>query len=401
MFKKVKTDPKLIAEFLTRGVENIYPSREALEKVLRSGKRLRIYNGIDPTGPALHLGHAVVLRKLKQLQDLGHEVIMLIGDFTGMIGDPTDKLAARQQLTRKQVLTNCRNYKKQAGKILNFHGLNAVKIKFNSTWNDKLKFAEVLKLASEFTAQQMLDREMFKKRLAEGKDLSLQELLYPLIQAYDSVAMEVDLEIGGNDQMFNMLCGRTLLKRLKNKEKFVLTAKLLADPTGKKMGKTEGNMITLADNAETMYGKVMSWPDTLILPGFEILTTVAMPQAAEISAAPRDFKMKLAREIVKLYHGGRVAADAEESFIKTFRDHEAPTDAPKVYLKKSETEINVVDLFMKAGLVTSKNEARRLIEQGGLSIDGAIIDSPEFEVTVQAGSMLKKGKRHFAQVEVK
>ena len=239
-----KPDEKKINELLTRGVEAIYPSRPELEKVLRSGKKLRLYHGIDPTGPTLHLGHLVQLLKLRQFQDLNHEVIILIGDFTATIGDPSDQNSARKILTRQQVLKNSKDYKSQIYKILD---QKKVIFRYNSEWLDKLKFEDLIKLSSQFTAQQTLARSMFKKRMAEGKDLYINEFLYPVFQAYDSVVLDVDLEIGGNDQMFNMLAGRTLMKKTKNKEKFVLTTKLLEDPTGKKMGKTTGNMVSLAD----------------------------------------------------------------------------------------------------------------------------------------------------------
>src|SRR3989344_1813220 len=261
-----------IEEVLSRGVENIYPNKEALEKVLSAGKKLRIFTGIDPTGPSLHLGHVAVLLKLKQLQDLGHEVIILIGDFTAQIGDPTDKMAVRKPLTKKQVLTNAKDYKKQVGQILD---LKKTIFKYNSAWLEKLTFTDFLQLSAYFTAQQTLARGMFKERLTAGKDLYLHEFFYPLMQAYDSVAMDVDMEIGGNDQTFNMLAGRTLMKKMKNKEKFVLAVKLLEDPTGVKMGKTQGNMVSLADPAPAMYGKIMSWPDELIHLTFEICTRVA------------------------------------------------------------------------------------------------------------------------------
>ncbi len=272
-----KIDENKIKETLERGVENVYPSKEALVKVLKSGRRLRIYNGIDPTGK-LHIGHGVILNKLRQLQDLGHEIIILIGDFTGMVGDPTDKLATRKPLTRKRVLDNAKNYKKLIGKILD---LKKTKFKFNSEWLGKMTFTELIKLASEFTVQRLLERDMFEKRIKEGKPIHLHEFLYPLMQGYDSVAMNVDMEIGGNDQTFNMLAGRDLIKALKNKEKFVLTTKLLEDPTGKKMGKTEGNVVNLSDEPKEMFGKVMSITDGLIIPYFENCTRMDMAKIRE------------------------------------------------------------------------------------------------------------------------
>src|SRR3989344_4887360 len=279
---KIITDSQKIDELLVRGVENIYPKKEFLESLLKSGKKLTLYTGYDPTAPTLHIGHGITMMKLRQFQDLGHKVIMLIGDFTGMIGDPTDKTATRQKLTREEVLVNCKNYQEQASTILNFKGENAVEVKFNSEWLGKMNFLDILELTSHFTVQRMLERDMFEKRQEEKKPIYLHEFLYPVMQAYDSVAMDVDGEVGGNDQTFNMLAGRDLMKDLKDKEKFVLTMKLLADATGKKMGKSEGNMVALADSAEDMFGKVMSWTDGMILGGFELCTKVPMSEIKKI-----------------------------------------------------------------------------------------------------------------------
>ena len=246
----ISSDQIKINELLTRGVENIYPKPEFLKERLESGDKLKIYLGIDPTGPTLHLGHVSSMIKLRQFQNLGHQVILLIGSFTAMIGDPTDKMAVRKQLTREQVLQNCKNYLDQASVILNFEGANPAQVKYNDEWLGKLNFHEVIELASHFTVQQMLERDMFEKRINDGKPVHLHEFLYPLMQGYDTVAMDVDGEVGGNDQTFNMLAGRTLLKQMKNKEKFVITTRLLVDSQGSKMGKTTGNMIALADSPE-------------------------------------------------------------------------------------------------------------------------------------------------------
>jgi tyrosyl-tRNA synthetase len=235
---KVITDENLIDEFLERGVERIFPDKESLRKKLISGEKIRVYCGFDPSAPALHIGNAILINKLGELQKLGHEVIFLIGDFTGMIGDPTDKTAVRKKLTREDVLENARSYKKQASGYLDFEEVNPASVKYNSEWSDKISFRDLIELSSNFTVQQMLQRDMFQKRIEEDKPIYFHEFLYPLAQGYDSVAMDVDLEIGGNDQMFNMLCGRDLMRSIKNKEKFVLTMKLLADDTGKKMGKS-------------------------------------------------------------------------------------------------------------------------------------------------------------------
>jgi tyrosyl-tRNA synthetase len=392
---KIDTDEKKIQEILTRGVENVYPSREEFEKALRSGKQLTVYNGIDPTGPTLHIGHGVVLLKLRQLQELGHKIILLIGDFTGMIGDPTDKTATRKKLTRKEVLANCKNYAKQAGRILD---MKKVDLKYNSKWLGKLRAGDFLELGSEITVQRLLERDMFQKRMQDAKPIYLHEFIYPLLQGYDSVAMGVDAEIGGNDQTFNMLVGRDMMKS-RGKEKFVLTTKLLVDPTGKKMGKTEGNMVTLEDTPEEMYGKVMSWPDTLMPVAFEICTRVPTDEMKNILAGdPRDAKMKLAREIVTLYRSAKDATAAEENFIQVFQKKEAPTEVQSYKLKVKS--LNVLDLLVETKLATSKGEARRLVEQGGVKVGEKIIDDINAVVEISAeGILIQKGKRHFVKVK--
>jgi len=387
---KINASPEKIKEVLERGVENIYPSKEEFAKALNSGKQLKIYTGIDPTGPALHMGHGVVLMKLRELQNLGHKIIILIGDFTGMIGDPTDKTATRQKLTRKQVLENAKNYKRQADKILD---IKKTEIKYNSKWLGKLKLDDLMEIASEFTTQQMLERDMFENRMKEGKPIYLHEFLYPLMQGYDSVAMDVDMEVGGNDQTFNMLVGRDMLKK-RGKKKFVLTTKLLEDPTGKKMGKTEGNMITLEDSPEEMYGKVMSWPDTLMPLGFEICTRLAIDEVKNILAGdPRDAKMKLAKEIVKIYHSEKEAEKAEEHFVKVIQKKEKPEDI----LEIKPSNYNIIEVLVEAKIASSKSEARRTIEQGGVKVNDKKIS--DFKLEVKSNDIIQKGKRHFIKIK--
>ncbi|MDB5254739.1 MAG: Tyrosine--tRNA ligase, partial [Candidatus Nomurabacteria bacterium] len=267
---------------LHKGVADILPSKGFLEKELASGKKLSVYAGFDPTAPTLHIGHTIQLRKLRHFQDLGHKIIFLVGDFTARVGDPTDKGTARKQLTEKEIKINLKKYKQQAGKFIRFSGKNAAAIKFNNDWLGKMKFADVLALASNMTVDQMLKRDMFARRIEEEKPIYIHEFMYPLMQGYDSVAMDVDGEVGGNDQLFNMLAGRTLLKQLKNKEKFVITTKLLEDNNGKKMGKSEGNMVSLIDTPEDMYGKIMSWTDGLIIPGFELCTDYTPSQVQAV-----------------------------------------------------------------------------------------------------------------------
>ncbi len=391
------SDAKKIDELLNRGIENVYPSREAFEEALQSGKKLTIYYGIDPTGQ-LHIGHGVQFNKLRQFQELGHKVILLIGDFTAMIGDPTDKSATRKSLTREQVLENAKDYESIISKILD---PALTEFRFNSEWHSKMTFEDVLKLSSEFTVQQFLERDMFDKRMKEGKPIHLHEFLYPLMQGYDSVALDTDVEIGGNDQMFNMLAGRTLLKSLKNKEKFVITTKLLVDPTGKKMGKTEGNMVNLADAPEEMYGKVMSWTDGMIVPGFEIAVQTPWEDvqraADEIDngANPKDIKMRLARELVSQYYSPEAAQKAEEQFTSVFSESKLPEEIQEF----SIVERNIVDVLVATKLVTSKSEARRAIEQGGVKVDGEVVSEVDHEIEVAAdGTVIQKGKRHFAKI---
>jgi tyrosyl-tRNA synthetase len=389
-------DDKKIEKLLTRGVENLYPTREFLEKLLTSKKKLTIYTGYDPTAPSLHIGHGITMLKLRQFQKLGHKIIFLIGDFTGMIGDPTDKSSARQQLTKEQVLENCKNYKKQASAILDFTGKNPVEIKYNSKWFAKMPFGDVLDLSSNFTVQRMLERDMFQVRMKEGKPIYVHEFLYPVMQAYDSVVLDVDGEIGGNDQTFNMLAGRDLMKTMKNKEKFVLTMKLLTDTSGKKMGKSEGNMIALSDAPEDMFGKVMSWPDGMIAAGFELCTKVPMDEVKEIvksGANPRDLKMRLAREIVAMYHSEADAKKAEENFISQFSKKEVPEKIKEVKVKSK----NILDVLVEAGICPSKGDARRNVEQGGVSVDGEVVKDFNFEI--KSGAIIKKGKRHFVKIK--
>lgn len=404
---KIITDEKEIDQVLSRGVENIYPEKDYLKKVLSSGKQITLYCGYDPTAPTLHIGHGITIRKLAQFQRLGHKVIFLFGDFTAQVGDPTDKMSARQVLTPKEIATNLKGWKEQ---IKNLIDVKNVDFKYNSKWLSKLNFADLLKLTSYFTAQQTLARDMFQKRIAEGRELYLNEFMYPIMQAYDSVAMDVDLEIGGNDQTFNMLAGRTLMKKMKNKEKSVLTMKLLADPTGKKMGKSEGNMITLVDAPSDMYGKVMSWPDTMIAVAFEILTDVPMSEIAEIEKQmtegvnPRDFKMKLAKEVVKIYLGEDAAREAENNFIRVFQEGQKPTEIAEVKIDKNKLndgKIGVLDLFVAAGVAQSNGEMRRLIKENAIRINDELIVNEKHEVEIPTeGLLLQRGKKIFVKVNM-
>lgn len=398
------TDGKQIEDLLSRGVEIIYPDKESLKKLLISGKRIRLYCGYDPSAPALHIGNAISINKLAQFQKMGHEVIFLIGDFTGMIGDPTDKKAARKKLTRDEVLQNSTNYIKQASAYLAFDGDNPARIRYNSEWSDAITFKDLIEITSNFTVQQMIQRDMFQERIKEEKPIHLHEFLYPVAQGYDSVALDVDLEIGGNDQMFNMMCGRDLMKAMKGKEKFVLTMKLLADESGKKMGKSEGNVVFLDESPENMYGQVMSWPDGVIAAGFELCTNADMDELRNIQEQikdptinPRDLKMRLAHEITCINHGQAKADEAQDHFIRTIQKKEAPQDAKSQRSKIKNP--NIIDLLVEIELASSKGEARRLVEQRGVKIDGKMIDDPQAEITIsKAGVLVQKGKIHFIKV---
>lgn len=390
-----------VTELLTRGVEKIYPSKEDLEKVLREGKKLRLYNGIDPTGSHLHLGHMVVLRKLRQFQDLGHEIIVLIGDFTARIGDPTDKLSTRYKLTKEQVEKNAANYKKLISKILDLSKLN-IHFLHNEEWTNKLKPEDMLELASYFTVSQLLERDMFQERTKMGKEIYVHEFLYPIFQAYDSVTMDVDMEIGGNDQTFNMLAGRKLMKKLKNKEKFVLTTKLLTDPTGKKMGKTENNLITLDEAPTEIFGKVMAWPDEMIALGLELLTDVPIDeiQTVDIQRDPMKYKKQLAFEIVKQLNDQNAADQALEDFEKTVQQKEQPEDIKTLsYSRTFQSPSIIIDILIDAGFAKSKSEAKELIQQSGVRVNGKVVDS-FYNTKLEEDMIVNVGKRRFVKIKI-
>lgn len=391
-----------ITNLLTRGVEQIYPNRETLEKVLRSGKKLRLYQGFDPSMPSLHLGNYVGLMKLRQFQQLGHEVIFLVGDFTGMIGDPTDKSATRVMLTREQTLKNAESWKKQAERVLDFEGDNPVKIMFNSTWNDQISFKDLIEITSKFTVQQMIERDMFQKRLAEGKPVHLHEFLYPVAQAVDSVKMDVDLEIGGSDQTFNMLMGRHLMKAWADKEKFVLTTKLLVDAQGQKVGKTTGNALFLDSTPEQFYGGIMSFPDEVIVLGFELLTEVPFVPAElekEVQKDPLGAKKRLAFEIVKLLWGEPEAQKAQEEFERVFQKGERPEAISEITVSDKQQAIS--ELLLNTGLASSMSEAKRLIKQGAVDIEDKTITDPKEEVALKEGAIIRIGKTRFFKVRIR
>jgi len=386
-------DKQKIDELLTRGVERVYPDKSALEKVLMSGKKIKLYYGIDPTGSTLHLGHLVQLLRLRKFQDLGHEVVILIGDFTAQIGDPTGKDATRVPLTHKQVLKNANGYKKQIGKILDLKKLN-VNFTHNAKWTNKLSPEDMLELASHFTVSNLLTRDMFQERIKAGKEVYVHEFLYPIFQAYDAVTMEVDLQVGGNDQMFNMLAGRDLMKKKKQKEMFVLTTKLLIDPTGRKMGKTEGNVVAFDDSADNVFGKIMSWNDSLIEKGFELCTNVDMA-TVRMNENPRDLKMRLAYEVTKIIFSEAEAKAAEENFVNTFQKKEIPTEIEELKAKTGEL---LSEVLVKNKILPSKSEWRRLVLGNGVHNLDKNENITDQNLKITEDLTLKIGKKRFVKV---
>ena len=398
MNKKEKTE-----QAITRCVNKIYPSLGGLEKRMKQKKKMRIYCGYDPTGPTLHLGHLFPTLKLADFQALGHQIIILIGDFTGMIGDPTDKNETRKKLTRKEVLSNSKNYKKLISKWIDFSGPNPAKIVYNSKWNDKLSFSDIIDLTSNFTVQQMIVRDMFQKRIKRKKPIYLHEFLYPLVQGYDSVVMDVDLEVGGNDQLFNMLCGRDLVKALKNREKFVLTTKLLTDSSGKKIGKTQGKMVAIDASPETIYGTIMSWSDNLIIPGLIGSTRIDIKEIRRIEKDMKSGKLNpikakavLAKEITAMCHNLQKANKAEKEFFNVFQKGEIPTKIKEFKIKKDN--FLLIDILIKTGLCSSKSEGRRAILQGGVRVDGEVKKDWKEKIRVKEGIVIRLGKRKFAKI---
>ncbi len=388
---------------LTRGVDKIYPSKEALEKMLRSGKKLKLYQGFDPTGTQLHIGHAVALRKLRQFQDLGHHVIFLIGDGTGQAGDPSGKKKTREYFyTRDELRENARDYVLQAEKIVRFKGNSAAQILYNSDWLNKLGLVEILDIAGHFSLQQMLERDLYQERLKSGSDVNLREFFYPLLQGYDSVAMEVDLELGGTDQTFNMLAGRKLVRAYLRKEKFVMTVPLLTDAKGTKIGKTEGNVIGITDAPNDFYGKVMSLGDEAIVNSFTLLTDLPLPEIEEMKLAldrgenPLIFKKKLAFELTKQFNNADLALNAQKNFETTIQKRELGDQINEFPISSlTSSTLPILELLTQTKLASSKSEARRLVEQGAVEIDQTVVDMVQTNVILKSGMTIRVGKKRF------
>jgi len=386
------------AEF---GDDEIYRVMEReLGERLEEGRPLRVYCGYDPTAPDIHLGHTVTMRKLRQFQDLGHEVTFLIGTFTGLVGDPSDKDTARPRQTPEQVKENAQTYAEQAFRMLD---RTRTKIRYNGDWLSQLTFVDVINLASHFTVGQFLARDNFSKRYAKGDPIWLHEFFYALMQGYDAVAMETDVQIGATEQLFNLLAGRKLQEAFGQRPQVCITLPILVGTDGHaRMSKSTGNYIGVNEPPEQQYGKVMSIPDEAMLQYYKLVTRFEPSHIAQIEAElksnrlhPRDAKMQLAREIVSVLHGDQAADMAEEHFKTVFQQRELPPEMPDYPLAGP---VNIVDLMQAAGLVSSKREARRLIEQQGVKLDGVVVESADTVLAPDQGGVLQVGRRRFVQL---
>lgn len=391
-----------VDEIFERGtIVSVLPDKDVFRARLLGNEKLRFYIGFDATAPTLHLSHAKNIMLLEKFRKLGHEVIVLFGDFTARIGDPTGEKSARKQLSREEVLKNVEAWKQLIRPLMDFDAAdNPPIVKYNNDWLSKLTFEDVIELAANLTVQQMLERDMFEKRIAAGEPVHLHEFLYPLMQGYDSVAMEVDAELCGTDQIFNALTGRTLLKKLKNKDKFVVAVTLMENPkTGELMSKSKGAGVFLDTSANEMFGQVMAQPDEMIEILLTHCTLLALSEIKSIMQAvnPRDAKLRLAKEIVTLYHGVEAGGAAERYFIETFSKGVDPDIPATLVNSQSET---IIDVVVRMNLATSKSDALRKIEQGGVQIDGIKVSphSIHFDKQSHEGKMMRVGKKGFVKL---
>ena len=388
---------------LLRGTDEVLVQQELIKK-LEEGRPLRIKAGFDPTAPDLHLGHTVLINKLKQFQDLGHEILFLIGDFTGMIGDPTGKNVTRKPLTRDEVLSNAKTYQDQVFKILD---PNKTQVLFNSSWMNAMSPADLIQLAAKHTVARMLERDDFSKRFKSGQSIAIHEFLYPLIQGYDSVVMKADVELGGTDQKFNLLVGRQLQEVYGQKPQVVMTMPILEGLDGvQKMSKSLNNYIGIADAADDMFGKLMSISDELMWRYFELLSfrpmleIKAWIQECEQGANPRNYKVKLAQEIIERFHDGAAAILALENFEARFQRGAMPEEMDELALKSETGRYCIANLLKDAGLVSGTSEAIRMINQGAVKIDGEKVSDPKLEILVGTENIYQVGKRKFARIKI-
>jgi tyrosyl-tRNA synthetase len=392
-------------ESLSRFVESVYPSKEKLIDRLASGRKLCIYFGVDPTSSQIHIGHSVPLRLLKHFQEDGHKVILVFGDFTGTIGDPSGRDIQRKPLSKKQIFENCSTYKQQVQKILDFEK-NTPEIVYNSTWWEKMNQSNFFEILSHFTLSQLSERDLFQERIKKSQPIAISEFLYPILQGYDSVALNTDIEVGAADQTFNMLVGREMLKIYKKKEKFVLTTPLLEGADGRKMSKSYGNTIDITSKPSGMYGKLMSIKDSLIVKYLTLTTDVPEREIEEISQKmgsgklnPMEAKKRLAYEIVKNYHGKKEAKLAKSEFERVFQKGENPKPETK-NIPSRMSQISVLDVLLTLEMVRSKSEAKRLVDQLGVQINGKKVRSTEEKFDIETGSLAQIGKKKAVSVKV-
>jgi tyrosyl-tRNA synthetase len=399
----MKTDPKTIDRILTRGVAEVLPNKQGLAQLMTE-RPIKLYLGIDPTGGSLHLGHAVVLRKLQQFAQQGHQVILLVGNGTVKIGDPTGRDDSRPMLTDEEIEENFKDWKEQASSILDF---DLIEIKHNGDWLEELNYADLVKLMAKTTVQQLLERDMFQRRIKNEQPIFGHELIYPLLQGYDSVAMNVDLEIGGTDQTFNMMMGRTLQKIYNDHEKWVLTTPLIEGTDGRKMSKSFNNYVALTAPANEMYGKLMSLKDKLIAKYFKLLTDVPLKEIDQIKQAMRDganpikFKKKLARTITTQLHDETAAQQAEKHFEKTVQSGQLPNDMPEVEIKQQSVQL--LKVLNQCRPEESNSQLKRLAKQGAVRLmpsDKKLTD-PYDEIKIKDGQVIRIGKRNYYQLKIK
>lgn len=389
---------------IRRGTEEILVENELIEK-LKEGRPLRIKAGFDPTAPDLHLGHTVLLNKMRQLQELGHDIMFLIGDFTGMIGDPSGKNETRPPLTREQVQENALTYQKQVFKILD---PDKTKILFNSAWGDQLTSVDLIKLAATHTVARMLERDDFHKRFTSEQPIAIHEFLYPLLQGYDSVAMQADIELGGTDQKFNLLMGRELQKHFGQKPQTIITLPLLPGLDGiKKMSKSLGNYIGIEETAEEIFGKVMSISDETMWLWLELISFCSLEEIRELrnqvnnGMNPRDVKFKLGEELAARFHNMEEAAKAKENFIARFQKGQIPENIEEITLSLDKANLSLVHLIKTAGLTESTSEANRLLQQGAVRINGEKITDKNYQISEKRTIILQVGKRRFSKIILK
>jgi len=383
-----------IKEALTKNVAEVFPSKERLA-YLMGKKKIRVYLGVDPTGGKLHLGHTIVFRKLQEFVSLGHKVFLIFGTGTVLAGDPSLRDSGRPKISEKEIKENIKTWREQVKKIID---LSKVEIKYNGDWLLKLKLKDIINISSNLSAVRLFQREMFQRRIKKGDTVLFSETMYPLMQGYDSVVLDADLEIGGSDQVFNMLIGRELQRKMKNREKYVLTMNMALGTNGEKMSKSSGNCIWILDSPEQKFGKIMSIPDNLVISYFELFTNYSSldVQRFKKEISPVMLKRKLAFSIVEIYHSKKEAEESEKNFNRIFKERKQPSKIPEIFIK--EKNMNILDLLLKVKLVSSKTEAKRILIQKGVKMNGKIKNDWTENIQIKKGQVLQVGKRRFIKI---